>query len=171
MNTEMQIAPVSHAVVGTQKSGLVPAVKALNFERLKYKYTGSSEAEMTVEEWDLAELEYRRFLSLKVMYPNQALVPSKLVDKVWHAHILDTRAYREDCENVFGRFIDHFPYFGIYGKDDYQMLLDTFAETVATYEKHYGPYPSQEAINAARCQDHACHVPSECACRVEGACK
>ena len=171
MNLSTQQTSAVSKVAGEKHEALVPAVAALNFERLKFKYTGSSEAEMSAKEWDFAEQEYRRFLSLKVMYPNQALVPSKMVDKVWHAHILDTRAYREDCESVFGRFIDHYPYFGIYGKDDHQMLVDTFAETVAVYEKHYGPYPSREAMNASRCQDHACHVPTECACRVEGACK
>lgn len=150
---------------------LAPSVASLSFERLKHKYTETTEAEMTEKEWDFAEQEYRRFLTLKVLYPNVSLVPSKMVDKVWHAHILDTRAYREDCEKVFGRFIDHYPYFGIYGKDDYQMLQDAFAETVELYERHFGDYPGKDPLNATRCQDHACHVTSECACRVEGACK
>lgn len=171
MNTVIQNNNEQAVVFVHQPDAIVPAVAELNFERLKFKYTESSESEMSEEEWNRAELEYRRFMSLKVLYPNQALVPSKIVDAVWHVHILDTRAYRQDCETVFGRFIDHYPYFGIYGKDDYQTLVDSFAETVATYEKHYGPYPNKAAMNAARCEDHACHVPSSCACRVEGACK
>lgn len=95
-------------------SGLELKVSQLNFKHLKHKYTASSEAEMTPDEWDFAEQEYRRFLTLKCFYPSIALVPSKTVDAIWHAHILDTRAYREDCQDVFGRFIDHYPYFGIY---------------------------------------------------------
>ena len=158
-----------HQPVSTE---LAPAVASLNFERLKFKYTQGSEAEMTEAQWDSGELEYRRFLTLKHQYPNNNLVPSKVVDKIWHAHILDTRAYREDCETVFGRFIDHYPYFGIYGKDDYQMLIDTFDETVQLYEKHFGEYPSKSPLQASRCgEDHACHAPSECACRTPGACK
>lgn len=150
---------------------LAPSVASLSFERLKHKYTETTEAEMTEKEWDFAEQEYRRFLTLKLMYPNVSLVPSKVIDKVWHVHILDTRAYREDCAKVFGRFIDHYPYFGIYGQDDYQMLQEAFAETVELYERHFGEYPGKDPLNATRCQDHACHVPTSCACRVEGACK
>ncbi|MCO7233432.1 MULTISPECIES: glycine-rich domain-containing protein-like [unclassified Cobetia] len=154
------------------RHGLGMNVSRLDFDRLKHKYTASSEAEMSVESWDKAEREYRRFLSLKAFYPAVSLVPSKEVDALWHAHILDTRAYREDCHQVFGRFIDHYPYFGIYGEDDYQQLKDAFAQTVALYEKHFGAYPGGGTESQAmRCQDHACHVPTSCACRVEGACK
>lgn len=153
-------------------NGLAPSVEKLDFERLKHKYTEADEAEMTVKEWDIAELEYRRFLTLKVLYPNVGLVPSKVIDKIWHAHILDTRAYRTDCEAVFGHFIDHYPYFGINGKEDYQNLKDTFTETIELYERHFGDYPNKSPLNATRCgDDHACHAPSSCACRVEGACK
>lgn len=154
-------------------NGLDMNVSRLDFKRLKHKYTESSEAEMSATEWDMAESEYRRFLTLKRFYASVALVPSKAVDAIWHAHILDTRAYREDCQQVFGRFIDHYPYFGIYGQDDYLELKNAFAQTVALYEKHFGAYPGGgDETQAMRCGDgHACHVPTPCACRVEGACK
>jgi hypothetical protein len=153
-------------------NGLEMQVSQLNFQRLKHKHTESSEAEMSIEQWDAAELEYRRFLTLKCLYPAVSLVPSKQIDAIWHAHILDTRAYREDCHQVFGRFIDHYPYFGIYGQEDYQELKNAFAHTVALYEKHFCAYPGGgSGAHAMRCKDHACHVPTSCACRVEGACK
>ena len=31
------------------------------------------------------------------------------VDEFWHQHILDTRKYRDDCENIFGHYMDHTP--------------------------------------------------------------
>ena len=170
--TELTSNVMPLSVMQTGK-GLEPAVAALDFTRLRHKYTASNEAEMTAQEWALGEQEYRRFLSLKLCYPGIALVPSKLVDKIWHAHILDTKAYREDCDKVFGKFIDHFPYFGIYGKEDYRNLQSAFKETQALYEEHFGAYPGSSPLGevASRCQDHACHVPSECACRSSGACK
>lgn len=152
-------------------TALPASVAGLNLQRLKHKYTATSEAEMSEEEWDAGEREYRCFLALKQQYPAVSLVPSKLVDKIWHAHILDTRAYREDCERIFGHFIDHYPYFGIYGEDDYKNLQESFATTVRLYEQHYGAYPKDDSAIASRCQDHACHAPSECACRTPGACK
>ena len=156
---------------GAVPTELPDKVLKLNFERLKFKMTAIESAEMTAEEWDVAELEYRRFLALKVFYPAVSFVPSKQVDSIWHAHILDTRAYREDSEKVFGRFIDHYPYFGIYGKDDYKSLQDSFVHTVELYENHFGAYPKSNDAIASRCADHACHVPATCACRVPGACK
>ncbi|MFP6844093.1 MAG: hypothetical protein VB958_02650 [Thalassolituus sp.] len=149
-----------------------PALADLDLSRLRYKYTVSSEASMTEAQWDYGEIEYRRFLGLKLRYPQAALVPSKLVDKIWHAHILDTRAYREDCQKIFGQFIDHFPYLGIYGKEDYKKLEEAFEKTVELYERHFGTYPSSNVDgHAARCQDHSCHAPTSCACRTAGACK
>ena len=51
-------------------------------------------------------------------------------------------------------------------------LKSAFAQTVALYEKHFGAYPGGGSeAQAMRCKDHACHVKSECACRVSGACK
>ncbi|SFU17967.1 MULTISPECIES: hypothetical protein [Pseudomonas] len=63
-------------------------------------------------DWASAELEYRRFLNLKKHYPNQLLMPTGAAWQLWQAHILDTRRYRSDCERLFSRFIDHFPYLG-----------------------------------------------------------
>lgn len=31
------------------------------------------------------------------------------VDEVWHAHILHTQTYAEDCEDYFGHFLHHLP--------------------------------------------------------------
>ncbi len=151
--------------------GLPSSVNNLNFMRLRNKNTQGDEAIMSSEKWDSSEREYRRFLALKVIHPDTALVPSKQVDAIWHAHILDTRAYREDCQAMFGRFMDHYPYFGINGEEDYKMLQEAFAETIDLYEAQFGPYPNKSPLNASRCEDHSCHAPSSCACRSPGACK
>jgi len=152
------------------KHGLHPSVESLDFERLKWKLCESGEAKMTKEECELAEQEYKRYLTLKKLYPGVELAPNKLLDEFWHAHILDTVSYHADCDAVFGYFLHHFPYFGIYGEDDYQNLVSAFDKTVELYEIHFGKYP-EKLNNAARCQDHPCHVPSTCACRAPGTCK
>lgn len=154
-----------------------PLVKLLDFDKLKWKLTKSSEASWSFDLCEFAEAEYCKFLTLKKLFPKVALVPSKLVDKFWHEHILDTKAYAEDCNKVFGRFIHHFPYFGIYGEDDQYSLQTSFDETIKLYEGQFGKFPTsalfgKESVLAARCdEDHACHVPSSCACRTPGACK
>jgi hypothetical protein len=70
-----------------------------------------------VDQLDLGEQEYRRFLALHLMYPEMAVVPCGMVDEVWHTHILDTFAYAPDCEKVFGFFLHHVPYFGMRGAE------------------------------------------------------
>ena len=152
------------------QNGLHPQVESLNFDRINWKLSQSSEAKMTKHECDLAEKEYRRYLTLKKLYPKEALVPNKILDEFWHAHILDTVAYHEDCNNVFGYYLHHFPYFGIYGEDDYNNLISEFNKTKKLYELHFGEYPKELDV-ASRCEDHACHAPSTCACRSPGTCK
>lgn len=113
-------------------------VRRLDLNRLKYLHTGTPDAEMSTAEWDIAELEYRRFLTLKRLYPGMTLIPTKAADNLWRAHILDTRAYRSDCHKVFGRFIDRYPYFGIYGEEDQREMENAQAHTARLYERHFG---------------------------------
>ena len=118
-------------------------VAALDFERLKWKLTRSDDAKMSPEICDLAEREYRRFLTLKVAFPGVDLVPSLMVDEFWHSHILDTSAYARDCDAVFGGFLHHFPNFGNYSKDDAVDMNAAFAETTALYERIFGEKPPE----------------------------
>lgn len=156
--------------INPTESGIHAYVHTLNFDKLKWKLCESNEAEMSKEECELAEQEYRRYLTLKLLHPKETLVPNKLVDKFWHAHILDTRSYRDDCDSVFGFYLDHFPYFGIYGSDDNANLELEFEKTKTKYEQHFGKYPT-DLNNLSRCENHPCHVPSTCACRGPGTCK
>lgn len=65
------------------------------------------------EDVESAMREYRHFLYLA--YWNRRLeeptmvVPTVNADKIWHTHILFTRDYREMCDRVFGRYLDHHP--------------------------------------------------------------
>jgi hypothetical protein len=40
-------------------------------------------------------------LTLIKLYPTKGIVPRKTMDEFWHQHILDTQAYREDCQAIF----------------------------------------------------------------------
>ena len=92
--------------------------------------------------WDedrsnLAVGEYKRFLYLNAVYPDHRIVPNRMVDEVWHAHILDTRKYAADCDAVFGYFLHHFPYFGRRG--DAAKRDQAFELTQKLYEREFGP--------------------------------
>src|SRR3990167_7197635 len=64
---------------------------------------------------------YKKYLYLILKYGDQyPLVPTIDIDEFWHMHILDTKKYMADCEAIFGRYLHHYPYFGIDGKTDHQ---------------------------------------------------
>jgi hypothetical protein len=79
---------------------------------------------------------YREFLVLCMLHHHEALVPTKLIDDVWHQHILDTRKYEEDCYAVFGKFLHHSP---DYRPDSSKELRDSrFALTRDLFMKEFG---------------------------------
>jgi hypothetical protein len=96
---------------------------------------------------DEMEAEYRKFLALRLAHPDDEIVPCKLVDEMWHRHILDTRAYAEDCQHLFGAFMHHFPYFGMRGPDDKQALHDAYDLTLERYRDAFGEPPADTWIS------------------------
>lgn len=112
----------------------------LSMVRFKLEHPEDGDA-WSVQKLALAEAEYRKFLSLCIAYPKKGIVPCHLVDLFWHQHILDTRAYREDCQRLFGRFYDHYPYFGLNGPDDAADLERAYFGTLDLYERNFGEPP------------------------------
>lgn len=109
---------------------------AIDFGPIAFKLIHPDEGEgLTLDQATHAIEQYRRFLFLHHRYPDHSLVPSQEVDRVWHVHILDTAKYREDCEALFGRFIDHYPYFGMGDVTDRQALEASFAQTQIFFEQ------------------------------------
>jgi len=127
-------------------------VEGVDLSWIKRKLMDSDEGEGWDEDYtDTVVEEYRKFLLLTKLNPATPIVPSKAVDKVWHYHILDTQAYVEDCQKVFGKFLHHFPYWGMRGDDDYKDLQDSFARTLQVYEETIGPVPHALWKAAGRC--------------------
>jgi hypothetical protein len=64
-------------------------------------------------DWDIgftlrAVREYKKFVYLGVT-ANFHVTPSKIIDVIWHEHILFSKAYREFCNEVIAYDFDHFP--------------------------------------------------------------
>ncbi|MGB7685994.1 MAG: hypothetical protein WBL45_09470 [Solirubrobacterales bacterium] len=112
---------------------------------------------------DLMEQEYRRFLAMQLMHPGAVIVPCQIVDEVWHRHILDTAAYRKDCVGIFGRFLDHYPYFGMRNETEAQELLDAYTDTLDLYRDAFGEPPAGSWVadgDVARCRRQC--APMKC---------
>ena len=95
------------------------AIADLDLEPIKVKLMHVESGEgWSLEKVNAVEFEYRRFLYLMKMFPNEQTAPLMDVDIFWHYHILDTMKYFIDCENVFGYYLHHFPYIGLRGEED-----------------------------------------------------
>lgn len=115
-------------------------IDELDLEPIAFKlvHPEPGETGVSIERADELIVKYRRFLKLCVMYPTKSIVPSQEFDPVWHAHILDTAKYADDCERVFGYFLHHFPYLGTRGEQDKADWQESFRETQALYQQHFG---------------------------------
>ena len=115
-------------------------IDALDLEPIAYKLIHPEPGEMALSlaQADQAIALYRCFLKLCVLHPDTTIVPTRQLDRVWHAHMLDTAKYRADCDHLFGRFMDHFPYAGLRGEGDRLTWLADFAQTRCLFADHFG---------------------------------
>jgi hypothetical protein len=79
------------------------------------------------------------------------------VDKFWHGHILDTLKYAEDCDVIFGRFLHHFPYFGMRGAEDAANLARAGEVTQRLYLQEFGGETESAAYCGAIKADEAAY--------------
>lgn len=138
----------------TSHTDMLDGFDQLNLSMVKRKLADVDEGKGWSPHYcDRVEMEYRRYLALSRHYPEAAVVPSSIVDTFWHAHILDTQAYAEDCQTIFGTFLHHYPYFGMRGPEDAQALGDAYDHTLELYEQHFGTPPEAfwARTGAARC--------------------
>lgn len=128
----------------------IKAINELDLGPIKYKLV--HEKDLPLSEVREMEKQYRQFLTLIHLYPVISIVPTEKIDKIWHAHILDTQKYREDCDKIFGKFIDHFPYLGLRGPEDAELLDKSFDKTAELFLKEF----SEPIFGASACEGTEC---------------
>lgn len=122
------------------------AITCLNLDPIKRKLMrGKPGAAWSRERTEAAEREYRRFLFLVKMFPNELAAPSMDVDRFWHHHIVDTAKYARDCEAVFGYFLHRYPYLGMGGEEDANKRLQAGARMRELYREIFGPQVVDES--------------------------
>jgi len=114
-------------------------INSIDLTMVKTKLMDEEEGQGWDEEYtNYVEQRYKRYLCMIYITPKGSVVPTKDIDLFWHQHILDTRAYAKDCQHIFGKFLHHFPYFGMRGEQDAQDLLDSFEETKFLHKQLFG---------------------------------
>ncbi len=115
------------------------AIAELDLEPIKVKLMHKESGEgWSLEMATSVEADYRRFLYLMKMHPNEEAAPLMDVDIFWHYHILDTMKYAADCDKVFGYFKHHFPYIGLRGDDDLEAHHRMGSRMQELYESTFG---------------------------------
>lgn len=151
---------------------IVNDIWKLDLDAIKFKLMDSREGQgWSADEVDHYEREYKRFLVLLVKYPEKTIAPSKMVDAFWHAHILDTMKYADDCQRVFGYFLHHYPYFGMRGDEDEARLTEAFVTMKALHKEEFGDIqsgtcdvaaPAEYRIPASQGQVKMMDIPAYC---------
>lgn len=140
----------------------IKKVLALDLGPIKFKLVHGKHEPISVKEVGNLEKRYKHFLILCLKYPERRIVPDKGIDTFWHTHILDTQKYATDCENVFGHFLHHFPYFGMRGEKDAKELQISFKETRDLFRTEFGEtYETSEDCQVSDCDAPQCD-PAEC---------
>ncbi len=142
-----------------ERYGILPEIAAIDLEMVKLKLQHPREGEgWDKERCDKVEIAYKRFLHLCKKY-GKGITPWGDVDTMWHYHILDTIAYHKDCQKAFGKYLHHFPYFGMRGEEDYQNLLKAGERTKQLYEQEFGESLETESKDPCwhYCQDECWH--------------
>src|SRR2546425_489045 len=171
-----EVRKVNTQLAARSTEQVIAAIQALDLDPIKFKLMDPEEGQGWSREYvNQMAIEYKRFLTLSVKYSEETIAPSKDVDKFWHGHILDTMKYAEDCQNVFGYFLHHFPYFGMRGEEDAANLAEAGRTTQRLYEQEFGKTnpsrPSMCAVAVAKDAPAMCAVaiqskPAMCAVAV-----
>ncbi len=94
--------------------------------------------------WDFnlamkAIFEYKKFVYLGVI-SDFAVTPSKIIDVVWHEHLLFTDAYRTFCNDIIKHEFNHYPELMV---DELQTkkFETQFQKTLDLYQSEFGIKP------------------------------
>jgi hypothetical protein len=122
------------------RAGTAARIDALDLEPIAFKlmHPEAGQTVMTLAEADQRVTLYRSYLKLCAWYPHDDIVPSGVIDDVWHTHILDTGKYAADSTAALGYFLNHFPYFGMRGEADVAAWQAAYARTRELFRQHFG---------------------------------
>lgn len=140
-------------------------IRNLNLGSLLWKLTNEESEAANEVDWTEQQVlrvieEYRKFLALTLDGQGKITSPSHNIDIIWHHHILDTKKYYEDMMDIFGHMIHHFPYLGVRGSADRQILLNGYDDTLKRYAEKFGEVPKDVWGEAAHCGSSHCSSPT-----------
>ena len=86
--------------------------------------------------------EYKKFVYLGIT-GDFSVTPPRVIDQVWHEHLLFSRAYRDYCRDVLGRDFDHNP--ELMATDEQTGVFQAqYAATIALYRSEFNVAPPED---------------------------
>jgi len=86
--------------------------------------------------------EYKKFVYLGLLSHFQ-VTPSKVIDVVWHEHLLFSKAYRDFCNDVIERQFDHHPEL-LPVEEQTSRFGEQYLKTLELYKTEFGLEPPQD---------------------------
>jgi hypothetical protein len=80
--------------------------------------------------------EYKKFVYLGIISSFQ-VTPSKIIDIVWHEHLLFTKPYRQFCDEVIRYNFDHHPELMPFD-DQTEAYAEQYIKTLLLYRSEFG---------------------------------
>ncbi len=96
----------------------------------------------------LAVQEYKRFVFLGVT-ADFSVTPSKVIDTVWHEHILFTKGYSDFCNDVIGCAFNHYPEL-LPLEEQTAAYQKQYTRTLALYEHEFNSCPPDDIWGAPK---------------------
>jgi hypothetical protein len=126
-------------------------IATLDFSVIKATLMSPAGRAWSRQRANAVECEYRRFLYLMKMFPQEPTAPLADVDLFWRHHLLDTLRYAGDCQRIFGQFLHYFPYAGMRGAEDEAALLRMGGRMRVIYESTFEEtYPGADSDRQVR---------------------
>lgn len=133
--------------------------KKWGFELAIQKILESKSDEWNLERAEKAVLNYQRYIAVTKALGGIQLVPNADIDEIWHMHILDTRAYMQDSNALFGEYLHHYPYFGMISEENKQQWEDVQAQSEQLWQSLFNEPLYFSSNTAQKCpQVCPCHI-------------
>lgn len=141
---------IDTAVIGPSVAECLALINGIDLGPIHWTLTQGQYGEpavMTPDEADKAIAQYRMTLKLWVKYPDDVVAITRLIDEVWHTHLLDSTKYVSDMAPIFGGYVHHYPYFGVQGEIEEAALYAAFDRGLELFKQEFSVDP--RVANAA----------------------
>lgn len=85
--------------------------------------------------------EYKKFLYMGVV-SDFPVTPSRVIDQIWHEHLLFSRGYREFCRDILQHDFDHNPEL-VPSDDQTSVFSAQYTATLSLYEAEFNMRPPE----------------------------